>query len=412
MKLACVRALAELARAEQSDVVAAAYGTRELRFGPDYLIPRPFDPRLITKVAPAVAEAAMASGVATRPLEDLDAYRRSLQRYVYTSGTVMQPVFAAAAEGGTRRVVYAEGEDERVLQAAQVAVDENIARPVLVGRPDVIGPGSGTSASASRPGATSRWRASTTSRLSRVRSRLLPARPARGVERDAAAAEMRRNGTLIGAMLLREGEADAMLCGTFGRYRDHLRYIAEVSACARGRALRGMNLLHAAAAHALPLRHLRQPRSDGRADRRDGAARRRRDAALRAHAEGWRSCRTRTSAAARTPTAAKMREALALINESDPDLEVDGEMQATRRSPRTSGAGLPELAAQGRREPAHHADARCGQHLVQPAQGGRGAGIPSGPILLGAAKPAHILTPTGTVRRIINMTALAAVGAT
>src|SRR3954462_809140 len=135
MKLACVRALAELARAEQSDVVAAAYGTRELRFGPDYLIPRPFDPRLITKVAPAVAKAAMASGVATRPLEDVEAYRRSLQRYVYTSGTVMQPVFAAAAEGGTRRVVYAEGEDERVLQAAQVAVDENIARPGPGGPP-------------------------------------------------------------------------------------------------------------------------------------------------------------------------------------------------------------------------------------------------------------------------------------
>ncbi len=229
MKLACVRALAELARAEQSDVVAAAYGTRELRFGPDYLIPRPFDPRLITKVAPAVAEAAMASGVATRPLKDLEAYRRSLQRYVYTSGTVMQPVFAAAAEGGTRRVVYAEGEDERVLQAAQVAVDENIARPILVGRPDAIAarirhlglriaPGRDVDVASFDDEDLVKGAVGTYYQLGRRR----------GVERDAAAAEMRRNGTLIAAMLLREGRADAMLCGTFGRYRDHLRYIADV----------------------------------------------------------------------------------------------------------------------------------------------------------------------------------------
>ena len=138
MKLAAVRAIAELAQAEQSDVVTAAYGTHDISFGPDYLIPRPFDPRLITKVAPAVARAAMESGVATRPLSNLEEYRRSLQRFVYTSGTVMQPVFAAAAESGRKRIVYAEGEDDRVLRAAQVAVDEGLATPVLVGRPDVI----------------------------------------------------------------------------------------------------------------------------------------------------------------------------------------------------------------------------------------------------------------------------------
>ena len=138
MKLACVRAIAELARADVSDVVAAAYGQQDIRFGPDYLIPPPFDPRLITTVAPAVAEAAMSSGVATRPIADLRAYRHSLERYVYTSGTVMQPVFAAAADQPTRRIVYAEGEDDRVLRAAQVAVDERLARPVLVGRPEVI----------------------------------------------------------------------------------------------------------------------------------------------------------------------------------------------------------------------------------------------------------------------------------
>src|ERR671912_235976 len=139
MKLACVRAIAELARAEQSDVVAAAYGRQDIRFGPDYLIPAPFDPRLIMAVAPAVAQAAIDTGIATRPLPNLEEYRRSLQRFVYTSGTVMQPVFAAAAESGRKRVVYAEGEDDRVLRAAQVVVDESLATPILVGRPDVIG---------------------------------------------------------------------------------------------------------------------------------------------------------------------------------------------------------------------------------------------------------------------------------
>ena len=277
MKLACVRALAELARAEQSDVVAAAYGTRELRFGPDYLIPRPFDPRLITKVAPAVAEAAMASGVATRPLKDLEAYRRSLQRYVYTSGTVMQPVFAAAAEGGTRRVVYAEGEDERVLQAAQVAVDENIARPVLVGRPDVDrgqdqAPRPPHRARPRRRGGELRRRGSAQGRGRDV----LPARPAQGRRagrrggRDAPQRHADR------AMLLREGKADAMLCGTFGRYARPPALRRRRGRPARGRGrLRGHEPAAAAAAHALRLRHLRQPRPDGRAGGRDGAARRR-----------------------------------------------------------------------------------------------------------------------------------------
>src|SRR3982750_761188 len=138
MKLAAVRAIAELAQAEQSDVVSAAYGTQDLRFGPDFLIPRPFDPRLILTVAPAVAQAAIDSGVATRPYADIEAYRRSLQTFVYTSGTVMQPVFAAAVEAGSKRIAYAEGEDDRVLRAAQVVVDERLATPILVGRQDVI----------------------------------------------------------------------------------------------------------------------------------------------------------------------------------------------------------------------------------------------------------------------------------
>ncbi|MFL4997604.1 MAG: NADP-dependent malic enzyme, partial [Microvirga sp.] len=235
MKLAAVRALAELAQAEQSDVVTAAYGAQDISFGPDYLIPRPFDPRLITKVAPAVAKAAMDSGVATRPLADLEGYRRSLQRFVYTSGTVMQPVFAAAAESGRKRIVYAEGEDDRVLRAAQVVVDESLAMPILVGRPEVIRqkiqalglrlePGRDVEIASFDDQETHAEAAET----------YYQQRKRRGLSRDVAAAEMRRNSTLIAAMLLCSGKADGLLCGTFGTYRNHLRYVAQVIGLAEG----------------------------------------------------------------------------------------------------------------------------------------------------------------------------------
>ena len=245
MKLACVRAIAELARADVSDVVAAAYGKQDIRFGPEYLIPPPFDPRLITTVAPAVAEAAMKSGVATRPLADIKAYRHSLERYVYTSGTVMQPVFQAASDQATKRIVYAEGEDDRVLRAAQVAVDEKLARPVLVGRSAVIADKAknlGLRLEAGRDyevvGFDDRdlldHAAEAYYRLGRRR----------GVTRDYAAAEMRGNGTLLGAMLVREGRADGMLCGTAGPYASHLRYIAETIGVREGvRELAAMHLL-------------------------------------------------------------------------------------------------------------------------------------------------------------------------
>ena len=245
MKLACVRAIAELARADVSDVVAAAYGRHDIRFGPEYLIPPPFDPRLITTVAPAVAQAAMASGVATRPIADLRAYRASLQRYVYTSGTVMQPVFQAASDQATKRIVYAEGEDDRVLRAAQVAVDEKLARPVLVGRPDAIQAkvrDLGLRLTAGRDyevvGFDDRefldQAAAAYYRLGRRR----------GLTRDYAAAEMRRNGTLIGAMLVREGRADGMLCGTSGPYASHLKYVVEAIGVREGvRELAAMHLL-------------------------------------------------------------------------------------------------------------------------------------------------------------------------
>src|SRR4051812_30436497 len=245
MKLACVRAIAELARADVSDVVAAAYGRQDIKFGPEYLIPPPFDPRLITTVAPAVAEAAMRSGVATRPLADIRAYRASLQRYVYTSGTVMQPVFAAAAAAPTRRIAYAEGEDDRVLRAAQVVVDEHLARPVLVGRPEAIAARIGELGLRIEPGRDVDVAGFEDEAI------VGPASEAyydlgrrRGLERDFAAAEVRRNGTLIAAMLLHQGRADGMLCGTFGPYRTHLRYLIEVVGLRSGvKTLAAMNLL-------------------------------------------------------------------------------------------------------------------------------------------------------------------------
>src|SRR3954468_12693086 len=329
MKLACVRALAHLARAEQSDVVAAAYGRREIRFGPDYLIPVPFAPRLLTPAAPAVAEAAVHSGVATKPLPDIAAYRRALEGYVYTSGTVMQPVFAAAVAGAARRIAYAEGEEDRVLRAAQVVVDERLAQPVLVGRPEVIAfrirdlglriqPGRDVEVVSLDDEAVIGPVAEDYYRLGRRR----------GLERDFAAAEVRRNGTLIAAMLLRQGRVDGMLCGTFGPYRTHLRHVADVIGLRPGvQTLAAMNLLQ------LP-RHTificdtyinHDPTAEQVAEmahlaaaevRRFGVTPR---LALLSHS---------SFGGDDSPSAQKMRAALALIEQCEPDLEAEGEMHA------------------------------------------------------------------------------------
>ena len=288
MKLACVRALAELARAEQSDVVAAAYGKQEIRFGPEYLIPRPFDPRIITKVAPAVAQAAMDTGVATRPIADIEAYRRSLQRYVYTSGTVMQPVFAAAVEATRARIVYAEGEDDRVLRAAQVVLDENLAHPVLVGRPDVIAARIKDLGLRIEPGRDVEIASFDDAELvGEAAEAYYQFGKRKGVERELAASEMRRNGTLIAAMLLQPGQ------GRRPAVR-HLRQLSQPPAlCRRGDRAEaggqhpgGHEPAPAPAPYRLHLRYLHQPRSDGGTGGRDDAAGRSRGSPLRPHATG------------------------------------------------------------------------------------------------------------------------------
>jgi malate dehydrogenase (oxaloacetate-decarboxylating)(NADP+) len=392
MKLAAVRAIADLAQAEQSDIASAAYGAQDLRFGPDYLIPRPFDPRLMTKVAPAVAEAAIRSGVATRPLRDLDAYRRSLQRFVYTSGTVMQPVFAAAAESGLARIVFAEGEERRVLRAAQVIIDERLAAPILVGRPQAIEKG-----------------------IVDLGLRIAVGRDIEVVSLDSDAigqetSESER--TRLAAAMVRKGDADGMLCGTSGTYAAHLAHIEKTIGLSEGaHGFAAMNLLQLPR-HTLFICdtyvHL-DPTAEDIAEMTLLAAAELKKFGLTPHVAlvSHSSFGTAEDAAA-----TKMRDALALIVARAPDLEVDGEMNADAALNRPS---LQRVSPKARLT----AEANL---LVMPNLDAAnitfnalkvvaGQGISVGPILLGARRPVHILTPTVTVRGIVNMTALTAVAA-
>jgi malate dehydrogenase (oxaloacetate-decarboxylating)(NADP+) len=412
MKMACVRALAALAEAEQSDVVAMAYGEDETEFGPDYIIPRPFDPRLIIQIAPAVARAAMESGVATRPIKDWEAYQQQLMQFVYTSGLIMRPVFTAAKQA-PKRVVYAEGEDERVLRAVQVVVDEGLARPVLIGRPDVITTRIkryGLRVTVDKdfevvnPESDSRYR--------EVWSEYHQAMGRQGVTPDVAKARVRQHSTLIGAMLLRRGDADAMLCGTFGTHEEHLTHIADLIGRAAGRAIfAAMNIL------LLPTRTLfvcdtyvnEDPTAEQIAEMTVMAAEEVRrfgqtpKVALVSHSNFGSS----GSASAR-----KMARARELLEARVPELEVDGEMQGDAALSEDIRSKLyPESRLKGEANllvmPNLDA-ANIAYNLLKITGGG---GITIGPILLGCARAVHIVTPSATVRRIVNMTALCSVGA-
>jgi len=412
MKLAAVRAIAELAHAEVPDVVASAYGAEGLRFGPEYLIPKPFDPRLIVKIAPAVARAAMDTGVATRPLADLDAYRQGLARFVYHSGPSMAPVFEAA-QRAPKRVVYAEGEEERVLRAAQVAVDEGLARPLLLGRADVISARIeslglrlevGEKCEVINVLSDSRYREVWTEYYGLARRK--------GVSRAIAKAETRSRPTLIGAMLVRRGDADAMLCGTSGTYSEHLRYVRDVIGLRPGaKILAAMNMLM------LPGRQIficdtyvnRDPSPDQIAEmtllaadevRRFGLTP---SVALLSHSSFGSS---------EAVEAQKMRDALALVQARAPGLAVDGEMHgdaALSKSILDEVFPGSRLASEANLLIMPNLDAaNIAFNLLKVAAGN---GITVGPVLLGAARPVHILTPTASVRRIVNMTALAVVDA-
>jgi malate dehydrogenase (oxaloacetate-decarboxylating)(NADP+) len=412
MKLAAVRAIAELAHADVPDIVASAYGGEGLRFGPEYLIPTPFDPRLIERIAPAVAKAAMDSGVATRPLADLEAYRHRQARFVYRSGTSMEPVFEAAKRA-PKRVVYAEGEEPRFLRAAQMAVDEGLAHPILIGRQDVIAARIESLGLRLQPGdncevvnvlSDPRYYDVWTEYYGLVRRK--------GVTRPMAKEEAWSRPTLIGAMLVRRGDADAMLCGAHGTYGEHLRYVRDVIGLRPGvKTLAAMNML------LLPGRQIficdtyvnRDPTPEQIAEMTLLAAEAVQGfgvtptVALLSHSSFGSSD---------APGAQKMREALALVEAQAPDLAVEGEMQGDLA---LSKPLLDEVFPDSRLKteanllimPSVDA-ANIAYNMLKVIAGG---GITVGPILLGAARPVHIMTRTATVRRIVNMTALVVVEA-
>jgi malate dehydrogenase (oxaloacetate-decarboxylating)(NADP+) len=412
MKLAAVHAIADLAMAEQSDIVAAAYGIDDVKFGANYLIPKPFDPRLIVNIAPAVAQAAMESGVATRPIADFAAYHQRLLQFVYHSGLLMKPIFQAA-KNAPKRIVFAEGEDERVLRAVQVVVDEGLAKPILVGRPVVIQQRIERYALRLRgdvdfeminPEDDPRYRAYWTE-YHRLMER-------RGVTQQLAKIEMRRRLTLIGAMMIHLGDADGMLCGTYGTHDSHRRYIEQVIGLRPGaKTCAAMNAV------ILPNRTVfiadtyvnADPTAEQVAEitllaaeeiRRFGIIPK---VALLSHSSFGSSAH---------PQAAKMQAALALINALEPELEVDGEMHGDAAlSEEVRVAMFPNSRLKGDANllvmPTLDA-ANISFNLLKVAAG---SGLTLGPMLLGVARPAHILTPSATVRRIVNMTALTVVDA-
>ena len=408
MEIAAVQAIADLAQAELSEVVAAAYVGATLSFGPEYLIPKPFDPRLMMRIAPAVAQAAMDSGVAARPITDWDAYREKLQSFVYASGNTMKPIFTAAKRAPNKRVAYAEGEEERVLRAAQVVVDEGLARPTLVGRPNVIAERAERFGLRLQQGRD--YDVVNVEHDERYRDywqTYLGMTERKGVTQQLAKIEMRRRLTLISSMLLHKGEVDGMLCGTWGTTATHLQYIDQVIgkragvktyACMNGLILPGRQVM-------LVDTHVNyDPNAEQLAEITILAAQEMcrfgltPKAALLSHSNyGTSNC----------PSAVKMRDTLALIQQLAPWLEVDGEMhgdtaldaayrkQLMPHSPLTGEANLlvlPNIDA-----------ANISYNLLKTTAGG---GIAIGPVLLGAAKPVHVLTPSATVRRIVNMTAL------
>ena len=412
MKLAAVRAIADLAMAEQSEVVAHAYNLENIRFGPEYLIPKPFDPRLIVRIAPAVAKAAMDSDVASRPIADFEAYASKLTQFVYHSGLLMKPIFAAA-KLAPRRIVYAEGEDERVLRAVQVVVDEGLARPILVGRPTVL-----------------------KQRVERFGLRLEPGKDfdvinpehddryrdywqeyyrlteRKGVSQAYAKIEMRRRLTLIGAMMIHMGDADGMLCGTFGTHDLHRHYVDQVIGLKPGaKTYAAMNavMMTRRTVFIADTYVNADPTAEQVAEitllaadeiRRFGIVPK---AALLSHSNFGTSDH---------PSAAKMRQALALVNAADPDLEIDGEMHGDAAlSEEVRMGAFPHSRLTGEANllvmPTVDA-ANISFNLLKVSSGG---GVTLGPILLGVAKPVNILTPSATVRRIVNMTALTVVDA-
>jgi len=408
MKLACVREIAALAKAETSDEVAAAYAGQELAFGPDYLIPKPFDARLILRIAPAVAAAAAADGVATRPIADLPAYRQSLERFVYQTGMFMRPVFAAA-KAEPARVIYAEGEDERVLRAVQVALDEGLCRPTLIGRPAVLEARIqraglrlklGQDVAVIDPEDDPRFRQYWEAYHQRMKRN--------GFTPEMAKSAVRRSNTAIGALAIELGDADAMICGLVGRFDRHLDQVRDLVGLRDGaRQFAAMN--------ALMMEKMTlfiadtfvndDPTAEELADiaamaceelRRFGLPPK---LAFVSHSMFGSSTR---------PSALKMRRAYELFSAAHPDVECDGEMHGDAAlSESVRQAFLPDSRLTGAANLLVLPTLDAANILFNVLKISASQGVTVGPILLGAAAPVHILTPSATVRRIVNMTALA-----
>ncbi|ARP52931.1 NADP-dependent malic enzyme [Alcaligenes faecalis] len=412
MKLACVKAIAELAQVEQSDDMATAYGGEDLRFGPEYIIPKPFDSRLIVQIAPAVAQAAMDSGVAARPIEDMDAYRQKLIAMTYHTGPLMRPLYMQA-KAAPKRIIYADGEDERVLRAVQTVVDEKLAQPILVGRPSVIDMRvkkaglrleAGKNVQIVDPEDDDRFTETWTAYYK------LKARE--GVTPDIAKAMIRKHNSLIGVMLLQRGDADGMICGVASNYDSQLHYVEQVIGLKKeAQTFAAMNVLM------LPTQTLfvcdthvnENPTAEQIADmtiqaaeevRRFGVVPR---VALLSHSNfGSRQ----------TESSRKMAKARQILAERAPDLEVDGEMHAdSALSEKIRLKAFPDSTLRGSANLLITPNLDAGNITYNMLKMTGSNGVAMGPILLGAARPIHILTTSATVRRIINMTALAVVDA-
>ena len=408
MKLACVREIAALAKAETSDEVAAAYAGQDLKFGPEYIIPKPFDARLILRIAPAVARAAAESGVATRPIVDLEAYRQSLMRFVYQTGMVMRPVFAAA-RARPARVVFAEGEDERVLRAVQVVLDECLAKPILIGRPSVIAMRVERAGLRLKPGSDfdivdpendvrfkSYWE---------LYHKLMGRE---GITPEAAKSSVRRSSTLIGALMVKRGEADALLCGLVGRFDAHLDHVRQViGQHPTARTMAAMNALMLDQ-HTLFIADTfvnDEPSAEELADIADMAAREVRrfgvppKVAFLSHS---------IFGSSRRESARRMRHARDLFVRRAPEVECDGEMHGDAALSESIRKGyLADSTLSGSANLLILPNLDAANILFNVLKMTSGQGVTIGPILLGAASPVHVLTPSSTVRRLVNMTALA-----
>jgi len=408
MKLACVREIAALAKAETSDEVAAAYPGQDLSFGADYLIPKPFDARLILRIAPAVAEAAHASGVATRPIGDLDAYRQDLSRFVYQTGMFMRPVFATA-KAAPKRVIYAEGEDERVLRAVQIALDEGLAQPTLIGRPEVIRMrieraglrlriGEGVDVIDPNNDARFRqyWEA-----YHRVMGR-------NGVTPEMAKAVVRRSSTAIGCLALQLGDADALLCGMLGRFDAHMEHVVDLVGLRPGAK-------HFATMNAVMMDSHTLFITDTYVNENPDAETLAEIAALASEELRRFGLPPKLAfvshsmfGSSKRPSALKMRRAFELFSAAHPDVECEGEMHGDAAlSQSVRDAFLPSSRLKGAANLMVLPTLDAANILFNVLKISSGSGKTVGPMLLGAAKPVHILTPSATVRRIVNMTALA-----